>query len=164
MQRVSHVINFDYPHDPEAYVHRIGRTGRAGREGNAILLVTPKEKHKLRGLERFTGQAITWMERPTMATIRRARGEKIATQVLDLGKKKLAKERAWLSELLEANGELTLEDVAAALAAMATRPSAVESSGLSSPSMDERPPSRDRRRERSFEDRVMGGRSRGDAP
>ena len=43
VERISHVINFDFPHDTEAYVHRIGRTGRAGRNGNAILFVEPKD-------------------------------------------------------------------------------------------------------------------------
>ncbi|PQP54329.1 helicase-related protein, partial [Mycolicibacterium austroafricanum] len=41
VERISHVVNFDIPHDPESYVHRIGRTGRAGRSGTALLFVTP---------------------------------------------------------------------------------------------------------------------------
>ena len=43
VERISHVINFDIPYDNESYVHRIGRTGRAGRDGKAILFITPKE-------------------------------------------------------------------------------------------------------------------------
>ena len=54
VQRISHVINYDFPHDTEAYVHRIGRTGRAGRKGNAILFVEPREKGKLSRLQRAT--------------------------------------------------------------------------------------------------------------
>jgi ATP-dependent RNA helicase RhlE len=55
---VSHVINYDVPAVPEDYVHRIGRSGRAGKEGRAITLVTPAEELSMRGIERLTGQAI----------------------------------------------------------------------------------------------------------
>jgi ATP-dependent RNA helicase DeaD len=44
VERISHVINYDVPHDPESYTHRIGRTGRAGRSGEAILFITPRER------------------------------------------------------------------------------------------------------------------------
>ena len=52
VERISHVLNYDIPYDSEAYVHRIGRTGRAGRSGDAILFVTPRERHLLRAIER----------------------------------------------------------------------------------------------------------------
>jgi ATP-dependent RNA helicase DeaD len=55
--RVSHVVNYDIPYDTEAYVHRIGRTGRAGRTGNAILFVAPREVSMLRSIERATRSA-----------------------------------------------------------------------------------------------------------
>ncbi|MGH9941883.1 MAG: DEAD/DEAH box helicase [Pyrinomonadaceae bacterium] len=55
---VSHVINFDVPQAPEDYVHRIGRTGRAGNQGRAITLVTPVEELSMRAIERLTGQAV----------------------------------------------------------------------------------------------------------
>jgi ATP-dependent RNA helicase DeaD len=51
VERISHVINYDIPHDTESYVHRIGRTGRAGRSGDAILFMTPREKYLLRSIE-----------------------------------------------------------------------------------------------------------------
>jgi len=54
VQRISHVINYDVPHDTESYIHRIGRTGRAGREGDAILFVSPREKRMLYAIERAT--------------------------------------------------------------------------------------------------------------
>ncbi|MCB1745632.1 MAG: DEAD/DEAH box helicase [Gammaproteobacteria bacterium] len=69
VERISHVINFDIPYDPEAYVHRIGRTGRAGRHGDAILLVTPRESRMLKLIERATGQAIERMELPSTDVI-----------------------------------------------------------------------------------------------
>jgi ATP-dependent RNA helicase RhlE len=55
---VSHVINFDIPQHPEDYVHRIGRTGRAQRNGDAFTLVSPEELKKLAAIERFIGQKI----------------------------------------------------------------------------------------------------------
>jgi superfamily II DNA/RNA helicase len=55
---ISHVINFDLPMQAEDYVHRIGRTGRAGREGASFTLAYHRERGKVQGIERFTGQAI----------------------------------------------------------------------------------------------------------
>ena len=55
---VSHVINYDVPEHPEDYVHRVGRTGRAQRVGDAFTLATPEEERRLRAIERFIGQAI----------------------------------------------------------------------------------------------------------
>ena len=52
VERISHVVNYDIPHDTEAYIHRIGRTGRAGREGDAILFVAPRERRMLNAIER----------------------------------------------------------------------------------------------------------------
>ncbi|MEJ2680662.1 MAG: DEAD/DEAH box helicase [Gammaproteobacteria bacterium] len=63
--RISHVINYDVPHDVESYVHRIGRTGRAGRQGKAILFVSPREKNLLKRLERVTNGRIVAMNLPT---------------------------------------------------------------------------------------------------
>ncbi|MGN6442225.1 MAG: DEAD/DEAH box helicase, partial [Arthrobacter sp.] len=54
VERISHVINYDIPHDTESYVHRIGRTGRAGRSGHALLFVTPRERHLLKAIEKHT--------------------------------------------------------------------------------------------------------------
>ena len=65
VERVSHVLNFDIPYDSEAYVHRIGRTGRAGRDGKAILFVAPREKRLLHSIEKATRQPILPMELPS---------------------------------------------------------------------------------------------------
>ena len=56
---ISHVFNYDLPTDPEAYVHRVGRTGRAGKTGIAISLVAPDEQWQLRKIESFSRQEIT---------------------------------------------------------------------------------------------------------
>jgi ATP-dependent RNA helicase RhlE len=55
---VSHVINYDIPEAPEDYVHRIGRTGRAGNKGRAITLFTSAEEHSMRAIERLTGEIV----------------------------------------------------------------------------------------------------------
>ena len=66
---VTHVINYDIPFDVEQYIHRIGRTGRAGRSGDAITLVTPRERNKLRNIERLIGSSIKPARIPTPADI-----------------------------------------------------------------------------------------------
>lgn len=69
VDRISHVINYDVPHDTESYVHRIGRTGRAGRSGEAILFVAPREMRMLGAIERATRQKIELLEMPTTEAI-----------------------------------------------------------------------------------------------
>jgi len=67
--RISHVLNYDIPHDTESYIHRIGRTGRAGRSGDAILFVAPREKRLLHAIERATKKSIEMMELPSTTLI-----------------------------------------------------------------------------------------------
>jgi len=69
VQRISHVVNYDIPHDTESYIHRIGRTGRAGREGTAILFVAPRERRMLAAIEQATRQKIAPMKLPTRQDI-----------------------------------------------------------------------------------------------
>ena len=69
VDRISHVVNFDIPYDTEAYIHRIGRTGRAGRKGEAILFVSNREQHLLRSIERATRQPIEPMTLPSVAAV-----------------------------------------------------------------------------------------------
>src|SRR5688572_24390135 len=69
VEHIGRVINYDIPSDPEAYVHRIGRTARAGRSGKAILFVTPREVRMLREIERYTGQKLTSAKVPTRADV-----------------------------------------------------------------------------------------------
>lgn len=79
--RVSHVINYDIPYDTEAYVHRIGRTGRAGRKGKAILFVAPREKRMLFAIERATRQKITPLELPSREQIANHRMEQFKSSI-----------------------------------------------------------------------------------
>ena len=69
VERVSHVLNYDIPYDTESYVHRIGRTGRAGRKGEAILFVSPRERGMLRAIERATRQPIEAMSLPSIEDV-----------------------------------------------------------------------------------------------
>ncbi len=69
IERMSHVVNYDIPYDTESYVHRIGRTGRAGRKGEAILFVSPREKRMLMAIEKATRQTISKMQLPSSEEI-----------------------------------------------------------------------------------------------
>ncbi len=75
IEHVSHVVNYDVPSEPDAYVHRIGRTGRAGREGVAITFVEPREQRLLRSIQNTTQQKITVATIPTFADLRHRRLE-----------------------------------------------------------------------------------------
>ena len=73
VERISHVINYDIPYDTEAYIHRIGRTGRAGRTGDAILFVAPRERRMLAAIERATRQKIAPLRLPTTEAVNQKR-------------------------------------------------------------------------------------------
>jgi ATP-dependent RNA helicase DeaD len=81
VDHITHVVNFDMPHDVDTYVHRIGRTGRAGRTGVAILFVEPSEFSKLKLLERRTNQTITAMEIPTVQEIADRKVERFKDEI-----------------------------------------------------------------------------------
>jgi len=81
VERISHVINYDVPHDPEGYTHRIGRTGRAGRSGEAILFITPREKGLLKIIERSTRQTISPLELPSVQAVNDVRIAKFKDQI-----------------------------------------------------------------------------------
>ena len=81
VDRISHVINYDIPHDVEGYVHRIGRTGRAGRSGEAILFVTPREKRLLQTIERATKQKVEEMTLPSVDVVNDKRVNKFKQRI-----------------------------------------------------------------------------------
>ncbi|WP_115540637.1 DEAD/DEAH box helicase [Xanthomonas campestris] len=83
VERVSHVLNYDIPYDTESYVHRIGRTGRAGRNGDAILFVTPREKGMLRAIERATRQPIEEMQLPSVDAVNDTRVARFMTRITE---------------------------------------------------------------------------------
>ncbi len=83
VERISHVINYDIPYDAEAYIHRIGRTGRAGRKGDAIMFVAPRERRMLRVIETATRQKIEPLELPTTETVNNKRIANFKQQITD---------------------------------------------------------------------------------
>ncbi|HEY0963155.1 MAG TPA: DEAD/DEAH box helicase [Pseudomonadales bacterium] len=83
VERITHVVNYDIPYDTETYIHRIGRTGRAGREGDAILFVAPREMRMLGAIERATRKKITLMELPSTEEINDKRVARFMQQISD---------------------------------------------------------------------------------
>ncbi|MDR3213779.1 MAG: DEAD/DEAH box helicase [Azoarcus sp.] len=119
--RVSHVINYDIPYDAEAYIHRIGRTGRAGREGVAILFVSPREHRMLKTIERATRQPIEPISLPTredVFTLRISQFKRKIVETLASPDMDLAFFTDMIDEIAEENG-LDAREIAAALAYLA---------------------------------------------
>lgn len=164
VQRISHVFNYDLPHDSESYVHRIGRTGRAGRSGVAVIFLTFRQRGKLRLIERATNGSITVVEPPRSREINLKRIERYKAQVVkslassDLGVyKKMVEEVA-------AETEQPMEMVAAAFAKLARGDQPLLVSDLpKSASFDSPRSDRDSRRERDDRDPRDDGRRDGGA-
>lgn len=98
--RITHVINYDLPHDTEAYIHRIGRTGRAGREGTAITFVGGREMRKVQWLERATGQRIETLALPDENTLRAHRDARFKTRAIEALEADVGAQRAMIEELV----------------------------------------------------------------
>lgn len=126
VERIGLVVNFDVPREVDTYVHRIGRTGRAGREGTALTFVTPKERQRLRRIEKTTGAQMSQVELPTPAEVSGLR----ARRLVEDAKTRHAAGRLYVyndlltefvAEQAESENPLTLEDLAAALLALGVR-------------------------------------------
>ncbi|MCW7556181.1 DEAD/DEAH box helicase [Endozoicomonas gorgoniicola] len=157
VERMSHVVNYDIPYDTEAYVHRIGRTGRAGRQGTAILFATHRERRMLRAIENATRQRIDDMRLPSMRDVRDMRIRQFKEDVsksLELGDEKLADFRNIVNELMT-EGDMSPEDLAAALCFMAQK---------ERPFPDGKEPERPQRQRRERDDRRGERGDRGDRP
>ncbi|RUR39230.1 DEAD/DEAH box helicase [Vreelandella populi] len=115
--RITHVINYDLPQDAEAYTHRIGRTGRAGRSGIAITFAGFREGRKVGWMEQATGQKMTEMPLPDEAAIRAHRDEVFHHRVVAALTKGAEEQRALVERLVE-EGHDPIE-LACAFAAMA---------------------------------------------
>ena len=127
VDRIGMVINYDMPFDSEAYVHRIGRTGRAGRTGEAVLFVTPRERRFINNLERATGQPIEPMEVPGNTAINQGRLDRLHKRLVEATQQPRANadEEALLQELLQRIGtelELSSEQLAYAALSLAIGP------------------------------------------
>jgi ATP-dependent RNA helicase DeaD len=121
VERISHVINYDIPYDTETYVHRIGRTGRAGRKGDAILFISAREKRMLRSIEKATRQPIQPMQIPSHADIadrRIVQFKQMITDTID------DQELDFFEDLIsnyQQDQDLSLREIAAALAYLVQR-------------------------------------------
>jgi ATP-dependent RNA helicase DeaD len=146
VDRISHVLNYDIPHDTESYVHRIGRTGRAGRSGEAILFVTPRERNLLRAIERATRQPIEQMQLPTIEAVNDTRVNKFNQKISDtLASGELGLYQQ-LIEKFEQEHNVPAIEIAAALASIAQGSTPLLLAPQPKREYTERPP-------REFEDR-----------
>lgn len=119
VDRISHVFNYDLPHDSESYVHRIGRTGRAGRSGEAILFVHPRERRSLKRLEEATRQAIEPMDLPTNRAINKQRIARFKQRISEaLASSELETYQSIVEQYQQEN-EVPMELLAASLAILA---------------------------------------------
>jgi ATP-dependent RNA helicase DeaD len=116
VERISHVLNYDIPNDTESYVHRIGRTGRAGRQGNALLFVSPRERHLLKAIEKATRQAISEAELPTVEDVNAQRVAKFADSITDALSGPGLELFRRLVEDYQREHDVPMADIAAALA------------------------------------------------
>ena len=171
VERISHVINYDMPHDTESYVHRIGRTGRAGREGTAILFIPPRGDRMLQSIERATGQKILPFQLPTAESISETRITRFKQQISEIV---LQQDLDFLESVVSSyanEGDLSIEKIAAALAWQAQKDRPLSAKQLDIPTHSDTRPDRARkerddrserpsRRERSSAPRDEGKRSR----
>ncbi|MHB8248842.1 MAG: DEAD/DEAH box helicase [Acidithiobacillus sp.] len=149
VERISHVINYDIPNDTEAYVHRIGRTGRAGRKGDAILFVAPRERHLLRAIERATGQTITPMQLPSLEAVADRRMAQFKDQITEaLDAEDLSPFETLIADY-QRERDVGLSEIAAALAFLVQkgRPLVPRPSEPSAPMASDRPVGRFRSEE-----------------
>ena len=116
VERISHVLNYDIPHDNESYVHRIGRTGRAGRSGAALLFVSPRERHLLKSIEKATRQKLTEAELPSVEDVNAQRVAKFADSITDSLASPGMEMFRCLIEDYEREHDVPMADIAAALA------------------------------------------------
>ncbi len=118
VERISHVLNYDIPTDTESYIHRIGRTGRAGRTGEALLFMTPRERHLLSAIERATRQPLTEMALPTVEDVNSTRVAKFADSITaSLASPQLPLFRGLIDDYAREH-DVPVADVAAALAVL----------------------------------------------
>jgi ATP-dependent RNA helicase DeaD len=119
VERISHVVNFDVPYDTESYIHRIGRTGRMGRSGEAILFIAPREQNMLRAIERATRQPIEAMNLPSIDDVNKKRIDRFKGRISEALASGAANPYRPIVEEFALAGGVDMADVAAALASLA---------------------------------------------
>lgn len=119
--RVSHVFNYDVPQDTESYIHRIGRTGRAGRKGEAFIFLTNSQRGKLRFIERATKQPIEIVQPPTADEINAIRTKRFTERIAEMAADQdLTMFQEMITKFAEVSG-MPMVTIAAALAQLGQR-------------------------------------------
>lgn len=167
VSRISHVINYDVPRDSESYIHRVGRTGRAGRQGEAILFLRPSQKRRLKQIERATRQPVTMMTAPTVEELNAGRLQRFREKILQTAAGEDLQFYSRLIEELTRDHDLPAVSAAAALAHLlhqgrpflaAELPRRQERSGNAGP---QQPPRRSERTSRPESASGLGSRKKG---
>lgn len=154
VERITHVVNYDIPYDTEAYIHRIGRTGRAGRKGQALLFVAPREKRMLYAIEKATQQKITHCELPSTEDVNIKRSDRFMQKITDTLAEGGLDDYLNLVSRYEMEHNVSASDIAAALAKIAQgdTPLLLEK--------ETRPKQKDRNRDRKAPPKSTDGRGR----
>lgn len=156
VERISHVVNYDIPYDTESYVHRIGRTGRAGRQGDAILLISNRERRMLTSIEKATKQSIERNDVPSVGELNATRVGKFKARIVEqLGEGDLSEYLQLVDELIEST-EVSPEILLAACMKVSQGEDPLILDAGSYPDLSE--PERSRGSERGQDDRPARGR------
>ena len=152
VERVSHVINFDIPYDTESYVHRIGRTGRAGRNGEAILFISHREKRLLFAIEKTTRQPIEQMPIPSISELNETRLTRFKQSVLEATKDDSLESLMPIVDMIQNESEASPEVLIAALIKVAQGDEPLLLKESDRPDLNSKPP-RDKERGNQGRDR-----------
>lgn len=158
VERVSHVINFDVPYDTESYVHRIGRTGRAGREGDAILFISHREKRMLFSIEKTTKQTIERMPIPSISELNETRLERFKQSVIEATEDDSIESLMPIVDIIKDATEASPEVLLAAMVKIAQGDEPLLLKESDRPDLHSKPP----RRERDGDNRRGDRNDRGD--
>ncbi len=131
--RISHVINYDIPNDTEAYVHRIGRTGRAGRQGSAILFIAPREARMLRAIEKATRQPIEPLVLPSKKAVADRRVAQFKEQIMHVIASEELDFFKTVVDDLSSEADTDAHEIAAALAFLVQQERPLRAEGLVDP-------------------------------
>lgn len=148
VERVSHVVNFDIPYDTESYVHRIGRTGRAGRKGEAILFISHREKRLLFAIEKTTRQPLERMPIPSINELNETRLSKFKDAVRDATTDDSLESLMPIVEALQEETEASPERLVAALIKLAQGDEPLLLKETDRPDLHSKAPPRDERSDR----------------
>ncbi len=148
VERVSHVINYDIPHDTESYVHRIGRTGRAGRTGDAILFISHREKRLLFAIEKTTRQSIEQMPIPSISELNETRLARFKQSVMEATQDDALESLMPIVDMIQSESEASPEVLLAAMIKVAQGDEPLLLKEGDRPDLNSKPP-RERDRDRS---------------